>query len=204
MDPQIAPSFIPKEALAQERVRAGGMGIFFLISLIVFVLALAAAGGAFLYQRYVASKLVDDKATLATEEGAFDPKTIEDLKRMDTRLTEAKVLLGKHVAPSGIFDFLAQNTLPNVQFTSFNYALADDGTASVELNGTTDTFATMALQSDALGKSAALRDVIFSNITVETGGSVSFTLHAVVDPSLIAYAKIEAAQAAQAQPPAQQ
>ncbi len=196
MDPQVSTSFIPKEALAQERARAGGMGIFVLIAIIIFVLSLVAAGGAFAYGQYLTSKLAEDKSSLAAQQGAFDPKSIEDLVRLDSRLTQAKVLLSKHLAPSGIFDFLAQNTLQNVQFTSFSYSIDTDGTADIELDGTTDTFASMALQSDALGKSTLLKDVIFSDIIVGQGGRIGFVVQAKVDPDLISYSKQIADQGA--------
>lgn len=189
MDPNVSTSFIPKEALAAQKVRAGGMGLFFLIALLMFVISLVAAGLAVGYRQYLNKDLADNKAKLELDKGAFDPATINDLVRMDSRLTQAGQLLDKHVAPSGIFDFLAQKTLQNVQFTGFQYTLSNTGTANIELDGVTDSFATIALQSDALGKSTALKDVIFSNITVEENGQVGFTVEATVDPSLISYAK---------------
>jgi hypothetical protein len=195
MDPQVSTSFIPKEALTAQKERVGGLGIFFIISLLVFIASLVAAGGSFGYGYYLNQQLASDKSSLTAEEGAFDPATIQDLIRMDTRLTQAKILLAKHLAPSGIFDFLSQNTLQNVQFTSFSYVLGDGGKTMIELNGNTDTFSTMALQSDALGKSTVLKDVIFSNITVGAGGRVSFIVQASVDPSLLSYAKQVTAQA---------
>ena len=190
MDPQVSTSFIPKEALTAQKARSGGMGIFFLISLLIFIVSLIAAGGAFAYQQVLNQKLADAKTSLAKDQGAFDPATIAELVRMDSRINQAKQLLQKHVAPSGIFDFLALNTLVNVQFTSLDYKLNDDGSADVELNGSADSFATIALQSDALGKLAALKDVIFSNITVDQGGRVNFALNATVDKSIISYAKL--------------
>lgn len=196
MDPQASTSFIPKEALSAQRERAGGMGLLFLIALLFFVASLVAAGAAFGYGYLLNQQLAGDKSSLAAEQGAFDPATIKDLVRTDSRLTQAKKLLNQHLAPSGIFDFLAQNTLQNVQFTSFSYALADDGSADIELTGLTDTFSTMALQSDALGKSSNLRDVIFSSITVQQSGLIGFTVSAKIDPSLISYSKQAMAQAA--------
>lgn len=189
MDPQVSTSFIPKEALTQQKARSGGMGLFSLISLIIFILSLIAAGGAFAYQNYISGQLAKNKAQLETDKGAFDPATIQELVRMDSRIEQAKQLLNKHVAPSAIFDFLSQKTLQNVQFTSFQYSLNNDGTAMIQLDGTTDTFATIALQSDALGKSTGLKDVIFSNISVGQNGSVSFSVQATVDSSLISYTK---------------
>lgn len=203
MDPQSSTSFIPKEALNAQRERAGGMGLLFLIALLFFVTSLVAGAAAFGYGYVLNQELASDKASLTREEGAFDPASIKELVRMDSRLTQAKKLLSSHLAPSGIFDFLAGSTLQNVQFTSFSYALGDDGNADIELTGLTDTFSTMALQSDALGKSSDLRDVIFSNITVQQSGLIGFTVSAKVDPALISYSKEALAQAQASQLQAQ-
>lgn len=189
MDPQVSTSFIPKKALTEQKVRAGGMGLFTLIAILVLLVSLIAAAAAFGYGQLVQKQLADKKAQLDINEGAFDPATIQVLVRLNSRLDQAKLLLAKHVAPSGIFDFLADNTLVNVQFTSMQYALNPDGTATVELDGEADSFSTVALQSDALGASQSLKDVVFSNITVEPSGRVSFVVQATVDPSLISYSK---------------
>lgn len=187
MDPQVPTSFIPKEALTQERARAGGVGIFLLISILIFVLSLVAAGGVFAYAQYLDKGLAGKKADLDRQKGAFDPATIQDLLRLDSRITQAKVLLQKHVAPSGIFLFLGQKTLVNVQFTSFEFSLNADNSASINMDGTADSFATIALQSDALGESSMLKDVIFSNINVSSDGRVAFTVQAKLDPALLLF-----------------
>lgn len=194
MDPQVSTSFIPKAALTAEKARGGGVGLFFLISLLIFIISIIAAGGAFAYTGILNTKLASQKASLTLQQGAFDPATINDLLRLDSRITQAKQLLNQHVAPSAIFTFLAQNTLVNVQFTSFTYSLNDDGSASIELDGITDSFATIALQSDALGASSALKDVIFSDIGVDQTGRVTFTVSATVEPDLISYSKQQATQ----------
>ena len=93
-----------------------------------------------------------------------------------------------HLAPSSIFAFLSQETLQKVRFTSFTYTVgsADKG-PTIALQGIADSFATVALQSDQLGSSKVLKDVIFSDITIETNGGVGFSVAASLDPSFILY-----------------
>lgn len=198
MDPQVSTSFIPKEALTAERARAGGVGLFLLIAILVFVLSLVAAGAAFAYTQVLNKQLAGQKSDLDRQKGAFDPATIQDLVRLDSRINQAKSLLQKHVAPSGVFLFLAQKTLVNVQFTSFLYQLNADGTATIQMDGSADSFSTIALQSDALGASSMLKDVIFSGITVGTDGRISFTLQAKADPALLLYSNQQLATPAAA------
>lgn len=189
MDPQVSTSFIPKEALNAEKARTGGVGLFLLLSLLFFVLSIISAGGAFGYITILNQTLAGQKTSLDLQKGAFDPATIQDLMRLDSRIQQSKILLTKHVAPSAIFNFLSQNTLVNVQLTGFNYLLNADGTATIQLDGTADSFSTIALQSDALGQSSLLKDVIFSGITVDANNRVSFTVTATANPGLLSYSK---------------
>ncbi len=62
--------------------------------------------------------------------------------------------------------------------------------AKIVLTGTADSFSTVALQSDQFGASKVLKDIIFSNIGVQDGGAVSFTVSASIDPSLILYKNV--------------
>lgn len=187
MDPNVQGSFIPKASMAAAS-RGSGAGLLFLLSLLVFVMSVVAAGGAFAYQQYLNGQIAGKNSQLQTAEGAFDASAIQDLVRLDSRLIQARTLLQAHVSPSAIFGFLSTITLQKVQFNSFDLGVNKDGGASLALTGTADSFSTVALQSDQFGASKVLRDVIFSGITVDdTTGKVSFSVNATVDPQLILY-----------------
>ena len=188
MDPQVSTSFIPKKPLVENR-RGGAFGLIFLLSLLVFIGSIAAAGAVFFYGTYLGGS-IDAKATqLQTAQGAFEAAgAIDTLVRLDSRINEAKGLLIKHVSPSAIFFFLSAQTLERVRFTTLDYDLNEDGTANILLSGETDDFATIALQSDQLGASKVLRNIIFSDIAVVEEG-VTFSVSATVESSLINYGK---------------
>lgn len=189
MDPNVQGSFIPKASLTAQS-RGSGMGLFFLLALLVFVMSLIAAGGALAYQQFLHGQITKKDAELRTAEGAFDASAIRDLVRMDSRIIQANALLQSHVSPSAIFAFLSTVTLEKVQFGSFDLAINKDGRAAMTLAGVTDSFSTVALQSDQLGASKVLSDVIFSGITVnDATGKVAFTVNATVDPNLLLYTK---------------
>jgi len=192
MEPQTPASFIPKKPLdSSMRARSSGAvgGFLFLIGLFLFVVSLLAAGASFAYKGYLKTSIEDKKASLQKAKEAFDLTTIESLMRVDLRMKQASILLQRHIAPSAIFSFLSAQTLQNVQFTSFNYALQDDGSAAIELEGMAASFSTIALQSDQFAASKALKDIVFSNINVGTEGKIAFSVKATIEPSLINYAK---------------
>lgn len=189
MDPQVQGSFIPKQALTATASRNAGPGLFLLVALLVFLASLFAAGGVFAYQQLLDRSLAQKDNQLKTAEGAFDALAIQDLVRMDKRLIEAEALLQKHNAVSALLLFLGTITLERVQFTSMEFELQPDGSATLSLGGVADSFSGVALQSDQFGASKVLRDVIFSDIIVTDTGRVSFSVNATVEPELILYSR---------------
>jgi hypothetical protein len=188
MDPQVQASFIPKKSLDISASRSRGtFGLFTLIALLVFIASIVAAGASFAYTRYLNSAIASKSQSLTLAEGAFDPSVIQDLLRLDNRLNQSKQLLANHVAVSGIFALLAAQTIGQVSFNSFQYTLNSDGTAGITMSGVANSFATVALQSDQFSADTMLKNVVFSGITVEPNGQVSFTVTADADPSVISY-----------------
>jgi hypothetical protein len=189
MDPQVQSSFIPKKSLDISASRhESSFGLLFLIALFVFITSLVAAGGSFAYTQYLNSQIASKSQSLTLAEGAFDPGTIQDLIRLDSRLTQSKTLLANHVVVSSVFALLSQQTLANVSFSNFDYTLNPDGTAKIDMIGTAGSFATVALQSDQFGGSKLLKNVVFSDITVGANGTIGFSVSADIDPSVLSYA----------------
>ncbi len=187
MDPVGQGSFIPKQALTAQAARGSGLGLLVMITVLVFVMSIVAAGAAYGYKYILQGTLASKDADLRRQEGAFDAAAIQDLARMDSRIAQAKTLMHKHISPSAIFYFLSTITLERVQFGTFNYTLLPSGAATISLSGVADSFSSVALQSDQFGASKVLSDVVFSGITVEPSGKVSFSVEAKVDPQLINY-----------------
>lgn len=192
MDNPLQPTFIPKKPLSGTTARSSGGGVFgvflVLIAALIFVASLLAAGGAFVYKGFLNSSIKNKSETLQKAEAAFDPSTIQDLVRLDMRINNAVTLLQKHITVLSIFKFYAQQTLNNVQFTGFTYELQETGAAQVSLTGIADGFSTVALQSDQFNASKMLKNVVFSNILVNSAGRIGFNVKADLDPSLLSYA----------------
>ncbi len=193
MPPSPTPtSFIPKKPLDSSTAyhESGSFGFLFFISVFIFIASVVAAAGAFGYQTFLEGSISSKQSSLQKEEAAFDPEQINQLIRLDSRINNAKTLFAKHVAPSAIFAFLSQQTLRNVQLTSFQYSLNADGTASILLSGIADTFSTVALQSDQFNAAnQVLKDVVFSGVDNNGVRSVRFSVTATVAASLIDYTK---------------
>lgn len=196
MEPTLPTSFIPKRPVdagyqpVRQSSRQVGLLRFF-ATLVVLVTALS-WGGVFLYKRY----LVQQKAVLQTsiDEARKGVGTdfVNDMKRLDTRMSATNELLRQHIVVTPIFKALEQSTLRSVQYKSFSYSLKSDGattdTVSVALTGAARSYATIALQSDAFGQSSVIRNPVFSDLTVDDKArSINFNLSFFVPRDKVSY-----------------
>ncbi|OGG55082.1 hypothetical protein A3D62_00740 [Candidatus Kaiserbacteria bacterium RIFCSPHIGHO2_02_FULL_49_11] len=191
MEPQFKTSFIPKKTLsatvAQGSTRKGGLNLIVLIALIIALGAVVLSVGAFLYKQLLISSIDRKEATLDRARAAFEPALIQELVRLDDRLTAAEDVLEEHVTPSSLFSLLGSLTLQSVQFTDFSFSQVGDGKLSIAMKGIARDFRAIALQADLFGKNRAIQDPIFSNLNLDSNGRAVFNFSAFVDPAFVSY-----------------
>lgn len=200
-------SFIPKKPIVSDvAAHTGAPSILWLGSVFIFAVSIIAAVGVFGYNHYLQSHIAGANDSLTRAQAAYDPTSIEDLIRLNSRIEHAKVLLAAHAAPSSLFAFLADNTLSTVRFNSFNYSSNPDGTVSLKLSGNAIDFASVALQSDQFGAATrVLKNVIFSGLSIDPQtGIVAFAASANVSPSQLLYSTALSASPAAPSAPASQ
>jgi len=180
-------SFIPKKTLAEQgKKRRRGFGLFFGVSLIIFVITVATAVATYSYQSFLGNRIANMTQSLERAKQAFEPALILELKRLNARINSAEGALAGHVAPSEFLALLEQSTLKNVQFTRFEYQVSGD-VAQISLNGIARNYSSVALQSDVFGNSKFIKNPIFSNLGLDQNGNITFDVVADVDASLILY-----------------
>jgi hypothetical protein len=189
MDPQVRTSFIPKKPVTTAYAETKApVSIFLLVSLIIFLGSLFAAGGAFAYLAYLKQSIESKSASLDRSRKVFEPAVIGELVRLDNRMKLGKEVLTSHVGASALFSFLEQTTLESVRFTEFGYALDGSGAGTVSMEGEARSFSDVALQSDEFAKQRVLKDIYFDNINTDQAGKVIFSVRASVDPAFLVYA----------------
>ncbi len=190
MAEQFQTSFIPKKTFdvgpAPKATGSSVSAILSFIAVIMLVLSVVGATGVFLYERFLLTSIKNKEATLEQAKSAFEPELIRELARVDAKFTIGEKLLDSHTAPSGLLDLLEDVTLETVRFTSFSY-LADPEGLRLVMQGEARSFASVALQSDELGRNRSLRETAFSGLTLDERGNVKFTVTALVDPTLVSY-----------------
>jgi hypothetical protein len=129
------------------------------------------------------------KSDLESNIKAFEPKTLQEYVRLNTRLNASQQLLARHVAISYVFDFLSENTLQSVSFNDFKYSIDPDGSAKLALNGVAKSYNAVAFQSEVFGRERALEDPIFSNLDLDASGNVIFNFSTNLNPGFIIYTR---------------
>ncbi|MEX0917170.1 MAG: hypothetical protein WDZ90_01460 [Candidatus Paceibacterota bacterium] len=194
MEPKFRSSFIPKESLKDEgkgsKTRTAGMGIIMLVTLVLFLGTITLAAGVFFYQQFLFQSIESKKASFERAEEAFSPSLITELSRVDSRLTAAEDLLGRHVSVSALLELLEETTLRNVRFREFRYSSLSGPEISLSMDGEARSFNAVALQSDAFGGNRFINNSIFSNLNIDQRGNVVFNFSATVDPRLISYERL--------------
>lgn len=190
MQERVKTSFIPKASLKVERsesVRRSTFGVVNAIAAIILIAAIIAAGGVFFFEQFTKSSIENKRESLDRARAAFQPATIRELSRLDSRLLVGSTLLSSHTAPSVLFDFIERETLTSIRFRDFSYGEAGPGRVLLTMSGEARSFNAVALQSDAFGESNLFSEVIFENLNIDSTGNVVFDFSAVVNTSEIAY-----------------
>lgn len=187
MPPSIPTSFVPHTA-PRRPLDSRTTGAFGLVAYIIFGLVCAFAIGVFFYDRLLAVTQASREKALVKEEAAIDAATVESFVRLRNRLDSGRTLLAEHVAFSNFFSSFS-NILPtNVRFTTLRISFDTKGNAKVEGAGIAKSFNALSVSSGAFADEGRIKDVIFSKITVNRNGSISFGFSATIDPRLLTFA----------------
>lgn len=186
LPPTIPTSFVPKQPVAtQARRKRAPLGIFYYGALFLLGISVVGAGLTFGYSTYLNSVRDARKVRLAAAEQNISSTAVEDFIRLRNRIRAAETLLNQHVVVSHFFDVLESVTLKNVRFQSLLVSVANDRTAKIEMRGVARSFNALAAESAAFAADKRIKRAIFSNISADKGGVVTFSLKAEVDSRLI-------------------
>jgi hypothetical protein len=190
MEPKFQSSFIPKGPLATPGAgpasKVKQSGLFGLFCLFVFMLSLIGSVGIFGYNWYLGSKITKMGNDLQDARAAFEPETIRELTRLDARIVGTKDLLAQHSVLTPLFDFIESSTLKSLRFSSLDYSASSQGIV-LSMRGQAHGYASVALQADVFNKSKYIKNPMFSDLTLDDKGNVTFAFKGNLDPALISF-----------------
>lgn len=192
-------SFIPKKPITSTvSGYKKGSNLLTIIMVAVFLATIGAGVGIFLYKLAIQKQIDSQIASLQKSKEEFDPKFLKEATRLNTRLITVKNLFDNHQAPSAIFDLMESVTLETIKYNSFKYTKGkNDKEVTIDASGIGLGYESIVLQSDELGKTGSLKDVVFGSVQKTDSGLVSFSLKSKVDPAVVLYRKVISGDSAQ-------
>lgn len=171
------------------------INLFSLLATVLFIIAIALSGGVYFYQGIVQKQIDNASASLDRAKAAFEPDTINQIVRLDTRIETGKKLLASHISITPFFDLLSSITLKSVRYKDFSFSYAAADKISVSMKGQATSYAAVALESDLLNTQKRLKNTILTDMTLEPAGTVSFNVSTIIDQGLLAYSPINVGSA---------
>ena len=188
METKFQNTFIPKTALDTpgSAVRRPTNFLTF-IAMILFLISLAVAGGVYFWNQYLTGQVTSLTTDLQKNKDAFEPGTIEEYARLNSRFNNAKNLLKAHVSTSAFFSLLDKDTLQTVQFSDLKYSQDNTGVITIAMSGKAKSYNSVAYQSKVFSSEPAFKNAVFSNLDLDSSGNVVFEFNAQVDPTFVTY-----------------
>lgn len=192
MENSFQTSFIPKKPITAT----GGVShkpatnLFMVFSVLILILMGVASGGLFVYKNYLIKEKEILSASLEKVRDSFEQDTIKELELYDKRVSSSKQVLSNHIVLSPLFSLLGDLTIPEVQYTKFDHQTNEKG-FFVKMSGVARDYRSIALQADVFNtaKGRSFKNVVFSNLTRNKNGYISFDIDFIVDPALLSYQK---------------
>ncbi len=194
MEQEFRTTFIPKKPVATAPVSSRGSGggptgILFTLGLLILIITVALAGGVYFFEKVENEKTITLQNKIKELERTLETNVIQEFNVLDKRFRNADTLLKQHAVFYPIFRILESSALPEVRFTKLDISLNESGDVIANLSGESDGYRSIALQSQALSKNKALKNIIFSNFVVTPRSLVSFDMSFTVTKSDLIYAK---------------
>ena len=164
------------------------------LSLVIFFVTLAVAGGVHFYREQVVARVHAHELALEEAEKLLNIDEIEQYKRIETRLSIAKSLLADHNVFTGILNHLEESTAKNVGLTSLSYTREKEGVV-LTLAGQAPSYEATYFQSDVWRSMKPLvTNVTISGVTLsEDTGVVSFRARITLSQELLKYSRLREA-----------
>ncbi|MDP3988745.1 MAG: hypothetical protein Q8P93_00710 [bacterium] len=180
-------AFIPQGASVAPRPPRRTFGVFTAIGVLIFIASLVGLGASILYEKQLNEQIVQLDDLIRSSEDAFNRNSLEEIARVDQKISAAREILAKHTSLQLLFDLIDKHTLHTIRFTSFGFEKHPENGYILTLTGVGRDYASIALQSDAFVQTRRLKDVVFSNLRLTQEGTITFGMTATIDEKLLEY-----------------
>lgn len=188
MEQNFQTSFIPKKPIIEDKSKSKqSTNIFLFITLFIFLFSVALFFILYFYSSYLNNKIKEVDKSLKSSDSTSQATTLVALQKLESRLTSANSILDSHITISPIFKILQGIIIKNVTFNDFSYSLDEKGNTLVKMSGEAKSYRDLAIQSDLFSQDKNLKNPIFSNLSLNPKGNITFNLEFYVDKDLVNY-----------------
>lgn len=192
MEPKFQSSFIPKGPLATSGTatkisRESDKSFLATLAVFVFVFSILISAGGFGYEWWLRRDIAQMGDALKAAQNILESDSIKEITSLDQRIKSTGKILQSHTIASPLFAFLEESTLQQVRFTDFKYESTLDGMLNLTMRGEARGYAILAKQAEILSTSKYIKDISFSDLSLNDKGDVSFALKAKLDPSISSF-----------------
>jgi len=171
----------------------------FYISFLIFFIAVLVSIGVFVYTKIIQGSIDTKLAEIDRLQKAYEPSTMKELIRADTRMKHADILIENHVTPSEYLRLLEQITIHNLRYDSLGFTTngtVGTGAArnsqnisvpTVALTGQAGSFKQIALQADEFGANRDLQNPVVSGLNIDANDLAVFSVTMNVEPRFVSY-----------------
>lgn len=165
--------------------------ILTLISLFIFLVTILTYGYMWVKKISLNNDIAEVKQSLETVRQSLEDGEINQITEINNRLVASNQLYADHLAPVEIFGILEDYTLKSVSLNNLLYEYLEDGTVHIFANGSAAGYPSIVLLSDEYEKSQRMKRILITNLRRTTGGVVTFSLDAFIDPEVIKYRNLD-------------
>lgn len=202
METKFQTSFIPKKPLISDPktavVKHGGTSVLMILGSLLFIVSLGSAVACVVWKNMLMKSQETYKAQLIDSEKRFDIASIENLKKVNTKIDTGKMLLKNHLSVSAIFPIINQLIIESVRINSFEFLAPEKGLDGVKITmrGIAKDYNSIAFQSDVFGSSEKygtnkiIKNPIVADMSEDSSGGISFSFSGTLNSGELSYEKV--------------
>lgn len=196
MENRLQTSFMPKRPIVgggPAPIRQKSPPSFLMIiGVLIFIFTLGLFGGLWWYEGSLVRSNEAKRLQIENEIRNFEPELTRELTVLKTRIDSGKQLLSNHIAFSSVLGLLETITAKSVRFSEMTFTSSPDAVTreskmTLALKGESDSYVSVAFQSDLFAKHENIRNPIFSDLNLNEKGFVGFAVKADIVPTSVLY-----------------
>jgi hypothetical protein len=193
MEPKFQSSFIPKGPTASNVSSSGApirktKSILGLIAMVAFSLSVLGALGVLGYKFYLNYSIKAMAVELEAGKASIEEETVKEIMRLNNRILATGELIDQHLILTPLFNFLEASTLRSVRFSEFRYS-AEGEQLKLMMKGEARGYSALALQAELFKRSKNFINPVFSDLSLDERGNVTFSITTGVDQSFLSYGR---------------